>query len=147
MLQKLSARIVYALERAAAADHRATEATDPRDRLHDERLAKNWRTLARSIQLVESIERFLINSLKNRNFRSADPERSSDFAEPSFLFRCPITGSGMRSFLIDEAPSDDPNSSIAVSCLDCGQNHLVNFKTGKVIGETAANWGSQRFSV
>ena len=45
----------------------------------------------------------------------------------------------MRSFLVDEAPSDDPNSSIVVSCLDCGQNHLVNFKTGKTVGETVAN--------
>jgi hypothetical protein len=138
MLQRLSARIVDALERAAAADQRARDATDPQDRLDNQRSAKNWRELARSIQLVESIEHFLINSLKNRNFQPSAPERRSDPAIPSFLFRCPMTGSGVRGFLISEAPSDDPNSSIAESCVDCDQNHLVDFKTGMTVGETAA---------
>ena len=55
---------------------------------------------------------------------------------PPFLFRCPITGSGVRGFLIEEAPSDDPNSLDVVSCLDCGQTHLVNLRTGKTVGAT-----------
>jgi hypothetical protein len=54
---------------------------------------------------------------------------------PSFLFRCPITGEEVTGFLVDEVPRDDPNLYSAVRCLACGQLHLVNFKTGKAVGE------------
>jgi hypothetical protein len=54
---------------------------------------------------------------------------------PRYLFRCPVTGSGVQGFLIEEAPSDDPSSLNAVTCLDCGRTHLVNLKTGKAVGE------------
>jgi hypothetical protein len=57
-------------------------------------------------------------------------------AVPSCLFRCPITGTEVTGFLVDEAPSDDPNSYASVCCLTCGQMHLVNFTTGKTVGET-----------
>jgi hypothetical protein len=129
--QKLSALIADALEQAAAADQRAKDATDPQDRLDKERLAKQWRELACSYQDAESLEQFP----ENRRLPPSEPEPSSDRAVTSFLFRCPITGSGVQGFLIDEAPSDDPDSFNAVSCLDCGQIHLVNFKTGKTVGE------------
>ena len=135
MLQKLCALIADALERAAAADQRARDATDPRDRLDKERLAKQWRELAFSYHQAESRERFLINLPKNRQLRPSEPEPPSDPAVPSFLFRCPITGSGVQGFLIEEVPSDDPNSFNAVSCVECGQIHLVNFRTGKTVGE------------
>jgi hypothetical protein len=54
---------------------------------------------------------------------------------PRYLFRCPITGSGVQGFLIEEPPSDDPNSHTPVRCLACGQTHAVNFTTGKTVGE------------
>jgi hypothetical protein len=54
---------------------------------------------------------------------------------PTHLFCCPITGSGVQGFLVEEAASDDPNSYTAVGCLACGQLHLVNFSTGKTVGE------------
>jgi hypothetical protein len=57
---------------------------------------------------------------------------------PPYLFRCPITGSFVHGFLIEEAPSDDPNSYTPVSCLTCGQMHLVNLTTGKTVGEVDA---------
>jgi hypothetical protein len=123
--------IADALERAAAADQRAREATDPQDRLDKERLAKKWRELACSYEHAESLERFLIDLPK----RPSEREAPSDAAGRSFLFRCPITGSGVQGFLVEETPGDDPNSFDAVLCLDCGQIHLVNFRTGKTVGE------------
>jgi hypothetical protein len=133
VLQKLCALIADALERAAAADQQARDATDPQDRLDKGRLAKQWRELACSYHHDESRGRFLINVSNNRQLPPSEPP--SDPAVPSFLFRCPVTGSGVQGFLIEEAPSDDPNSFNAVSCLDCGRIHLVNFRTGKTVGE------------
>jgi len=134
VLQKLSALIADALERAAAADQRARDATDPQDRLDKERLAKQWREIACDYQHAESLERFQMNLPNDRHLWPSKVETPSDPAVPS-LFRCPITGSGVQGFLIEEAPSDDPNSFNAVSCLDCGQIHLFNFRTGKTVGE------------
>ena len=135
MTQKLSALIANALERAAAADQRARDATDPQDRLGKERLARQWRELACDYQHAQSLKRLLIDLPDDPHLWPAKVEPPSDPAAPC-LFRCPITGSGVQGFLIEEAPSDDPNSFNAVSCLDCGQIHLVNFRTGKTVGET-----------
>jgi hypothetical protein len=54
---------------------------------------------------------------------------------PRYLFRCPITRSFVHGILVEEAPSDDPNSYTPVSCLTCGQMHLVNFTTRETVGE------------
>ena len=54
---------------------------------------------------------------------------------PRYLFRCPITQSFEYGFLVEEAPSDDANPYTSVGCLACGQVHLVNFTTGKTVGE------------
>ena len=60
---------------------------------------------------------------------------------PQYLFRCRITGSDVQGFLVEEAPSVDPNSYSAVCCLACGQLHLVNFTTGKTAGEDDEDYG------
>ena len=54
---------------------------------------------------------------------------------PKYLFRCPIAQSVVHGFLVEEAPSDDPNSYTPVSCLACGRMHLVNLTTGKTVGD------------
>jgi hypothetical protein len=102
--------------------------------LGKQRLAQQWRELACGYQNAEGLERFLITLPNDRHLRPSEPQLPFDPAVPS-LFRCPITGSGVKGFLIEEAPSDDPNSFNAVSCLDCGKIHLVNFRTGKTVGE------------
>jgi hypothetical protein len=73
VLQKLGEHIADALERASEADRRAIEATDPIVRLDNEALARTWRILARSFQFVESLERFLIDSQRNKNLQPPDP--------------------------------------------------------------------------
>jgi hypothetical protein len=52
MLQKRSKRIADALERAAAADQCAREATDPALRSDFERMARDWRMVARSLEFL-----------------------------------------------------------------------------------------------
>jgi hypothetical protein len=73
VLQKLNDHIVSALERAAAADKRAADATDPELRVDNERMAESWRLLARSFQFVESLEKFLLDSQRQRNLLPPEP--------------------------------------------------------------------------
>jgi hypothetical protein len=51
------------------------------------------------------------------------------------LFRCPITGLDVHGFLVEENPSEDPDAYESVTCLSCGQVHLVNLRTGKTDGQ------------
>lgn len=76
----------------------------------------------------------LSQSISVSRICSPTESRYVDSAMP-FLFRCPITGSEVQGFLAQETPSEDPNSFEPVTCLACGQVHLVNFKTGKVLDE------------
>ncbi|WP_249128616.1 MULTISPECIES: hypothetical protein [unclassified Bradyrhizobium] len=71
MLLKLSTHISSCLERASNAEQRALESTDPASRSDNELLAQSWRHLARSYQFVESLERFL--SETDRDKKSALP--------------------------------------------------------------------------
>jgi hypothetical protein len=73
VLQKLGEHIADALERAAEADRRAVDATDPVIRLDNQALARTWRVLARSFQFVESLEQFLIDSQANKDLRPPTP--------------------------------------------------------------------------
>lgn len=66
MLLKLSGHISNCLERAATAEHRASEATDPASRSDNELLAQSWRHLARGYQFVESLERFLSETARGK---------------------------------------------------------------------------------
>jgi len=62
VLLRLSGHISECLERAASADQRAVDATDPAIRSDHELLARSWRQLARSYEFVESLERFLTDT-------------------------------------------------------------------------------------
>ena len=60
---------------------------------------------------------------------------------PPFLYRCPNTGNNVQAWADDE-PDDDDFTYVQVRCLACAQLHLVNLKTGKVLGsdvETAVS--------
>ena len=75
VLQRLGVHIADALERAEAAERRARDAIDPALRLDNERMAQSWRRLARSYQFVESLEKFLIDSQRQRGLL---PPRAPD---------------------------------------------------------------------
>ncbi len=50
-----------------------------------------------------------------------------------FLYRCPATGYNVQGFVADEG-GDEQNHACAITCTACARLHLVNPKTGKVIG-------------
>jgi hypothetical protein len=50
-----------------------------------------------------------------------------------FLYRCPNTGQKCVLWRADD-PKDDDLTYTQVTCLACAQAHLVNPKTGKVLG-------------
>ena len=52
---------------------------------------------------------------------------------PPFLYRCPNTGDNVQGWAAED-PEDDDLMYIQVTCLACAQAHLVNPKTGKVLG-------------
>ena len=52
---------------------------------------------------------------------------------PPFLYRCPNTGENVQAWAADD-PEDDDLTYVQVTCLACAQAHLVNPKTGKVLG-------------
>ena len=50
-----------------------------------------------------------------------------------FLYRCPNTGYRVQGFIAEDT-SDDSGTYHAVLCLACQQVHVVNPKTGRVLG-------------
>jgi hypothetical protein len=53
---------------------------------------------------------------------------------PPFLYRCANTGDNVQAWAAD-GPEDDDLTYVQVTCLACTQAHLVNPKTGNVLGE------------
>jgi hypothetical protein len=49
------------------------------------------------------------------------------------LYRCPNTGDSAQAWAADD-PEDDDLTFVQVTCLACAQTHLVNPKTGRVLG-------------
>jgi len=78
MLRKLGDHIANALERAAAAERRAHEVTDPELRLDNEQMAQSWRLLARGFLFVESLEQFLIGAQATEQRNLQPPESSGE---------------------------------------------------------------------
>jgi len=87
----------------------------------------------------------LARSPRTRNGFEVFASRYDEIADaelkraPRYLFRCPITQSFEHGFLVEEVPINDPNSYTSVGCLACGQMHLVNFTTGKTVGDNEAS--------
>jgi len=53
---------------------------------------------------------------------------------PAFLFRCPSTGLNVQGWVADDPTQRDEDSFDAVTCTACTRLHLVNPRTGKVLG-------------
>jgi hypothetical protein len=51
----------------------------------------------------------------------------------TYLYRCPDTGQTVQGWSADEV-TDDDTAYESVACLACAQPHLINIKTGKVLG-------------
>ena len=55
-----------------------------------------------------------------------------------FLYRCPATGFNVQGWIADDPREGDDATYVAVTCLACTRVHLVNPKTGEVIGTDEA---------
>jgi len=51
----------------------------------------------------------------------------------TFLYRCPNTRQTVQGWSAEDV-SDDDTSYQSVACPACAQTHLINLKTGKVLG-------------
>src|SRR5271166_3856702 len=52
----------------------------------------------------------------------------------TFLYRCPTTGHNVQGFVPDNAAVSDERAYETVTCVLCSRVHLVNPKTGHVLG-------------
>ena len=52
----------------------------------------------------------------------------------AFIYRCPNTGMNVQGWVADDPSEGESETYQAVLCTICTQAHLVNPKTGKVLG-------------
>ena len=55
------------------------------------------------------------------------------FMATTFLYRCPYSHQNVQGWSAEDV-SDDDASYHSVACLTCAQTHLINLKTGKMLG-------------
>jgi hypothetical protein len=53
----------------------------------------------------------------------------------AIIYRCPNTGFRVQGYTVDETIAPDQDAYEPVTCLACKLVHLVNTKTGKLLGE------------
>ena len=54
----------------------------------------------------------------------------------TFLYRCPNTGQTVQGWSADQLTDEnDDDTYQSFACVGCTRVHLVNLKTGKVLGE------------
>jgi hypothetical protein len=59
----------------------------------------------------------------------------------TFLYRCPTTGYNVQGFVADNAAVPDDSVYETVTCALCTRVHLVNPKTGNVLGRNSSVGG------
>ena len=55
-------------------------------------------------------------------------------AMPAFLYRCPTTRMHIQGWIAED-PTKQDDTYRALTCTACMRVHLINSKTGKVLGE------------
>jgi hypothetical protein len=50
------------------------------------------------------------------------------------IYRCPTTGLNVQAWFADSPSDNDGETFEVLTCTACKQSHLVNPKTGKVLG-------------
>jgi len=53
---------------------------------------------------------------------------------PPFVYRCPNTGMNVQGWVADDPTEGEDKTYAAITCTICTRLHLVNPKTGKVLG-------------
>ena len=52
----------------------------------------------------------------------------------TFLFTCPTTSIRVQGWIADEVSEDGGDAYEPLTCLACRQVHMINPRTGKVLG-------------
>jgi hypothetical protein len=52
----------------------------------------------------------------------------------TFIYRCPATGLNVQGLWADDLSLEDENIYESVTCTACTKFHLINPKTGKILG-------------
>jgi len=53
----------------------------------------------------------------------------------AFLFRCTATGAQTQGWVDDDTHAEiGENDYISISCVACGLTHMINPKTGRLLG-------------
>jgi hypothetical protein len=52
------------------------------------------------------------------------------------LYECPNTGFRVQGYTVDETIASELDVYAPVTCLACKLRHLVNLKSGEVLGQT-----------
>jgi hypothetical protein len=54
----------------------------------------------------------------------------------TFIYRCPTTGLNVQGLFVDRQPAVSSGHAFeSMTCTACGRTHLVDPKTGKVLGD------------
>jgi hypothetical protein len=51
-----------------------------------------------------------------------------------YLYRCPTTGRNVQGWSADDPSETGEQAYVSVSCLACNRLHMVDPKTGKILG-------------
>jgi hypothetical protein len=57
----------------------------------------------------------------------------------TLFFLCPITGDRVQGWFADNGPENGGETYEGVTCLACAQVHMVNPRTGNVLGAPHAH--------
>lgn len=53
----------------------------------------------------------------------------------SVVFRCPNTGLNVQGWVADDPAEGETEPYEAVTCIACTRIHLINSKTGRILGD------------
>jgi hypothetical protein len=70
--------------------------------------------------------------LRYLKYKVAEPGYGSTMA--TVLFLCPNTGDRVQGWFADDGSGDGGETYEGVTCLACRQIHMINPRTGKVLG-------------
>jgi hypothetical protein len=70
--------------------------------------------------------------LRYLKYKVAEPDHGSIMA--TLLFLCPSTGHRVQCWFAENGSEDSGEMYEGVTCLACRQVHMVNPRTGKVLG-------------
>jgi hypothetical protein len=62
-------------------------------------------------------------------------------AMPTMVFLCPNTGTRVQGWFAGDGCEHDGDTYEPLSCLACGQVHMVNPRTGKILGAAEPDRG------